>query len=76
MNLDSRYPARDVGEKARQQRHARAGERVDRPVCEDRVKAGIRKQDVEPAARRGVAGERSVEVLKERLDGLGMAIFR
>ena len=55
MDLDLRQKARDVGEKAREQRNPGAIERVIDAMRDERVKTRIREDDVEPAARGRVA---------------------
>ena len=56
--------------KARQNRNARAIERMDQPMRDERVEARIREHDVQPPAGRGVAFERRPQVGEDVLERL------
>ena len=58
MDLDAGDRANEIREKARQERNAEGVERVDETMRGNRVKAGIRENDIERAARGGVPFDR------------------
>jgi hypothetical protein len=60
MNLDAGQKTHDLRQEAGQHRHAR--DRLDQPMRDDRVETGIRKHDVEPAARCRVALDRRPQI--------------
>ena len=69
VDLDLREKARDVREKARQNRNAGAIQRVIDPMREQRVEARVREHDVQPAASRRIAFEGRSQVGEDVSEG-------
>ena len=70
VDFDLGEKARNVGKTARQNRNAGAVQRMDQPVRDERVEAGVREHDVQPTARRRVAFEGRTQIGEDVPEGL------